>query len=174
MQLSRGLRHKFPNVRHKDYVTHTILQKSPSSSTDSSNGHPSGTPYPIAHYVNCNSYSLRYRNFLAAIISGKEPRSFKEAMKDEGWKRSMQDEIQALKKNGTWTMADLPPGKKALGSQWVYRIKYKSDGSIERLKSRLVVFGNHQTEGIDYNETFAPVAKMVTVRAFLAIAASKN
>ena len=86
----------------------------------------------------------------------------------------MQDEIQALEKNGTWTMEELPLGKRALGSQWVYRIKYRSDGSVKRLKSRLVVLGNHQKEGIDYNETFAPVAKMVTVRAFLAVATSKN
>ena len=61
-----------------------------------------------------------------------------------------------------------------MGSQWVYRIKYLANGEIERLKSRLVVLGNHQEAGIDYNETFAPVAKLTTVRAFLAIAASKN
>ena len=92
---------------------------------------------------------MRYKNFIAAVISGKEPRSFKEAMKDEGWRKSMKHEIQALEKNGTWTMENLPPGKRALGCQWVYRIKYRSDGSVERLKSRLVVFGNHQQEGIE-------------------------
>lgn len=86
----------------------------------------------------------------------------------------MQQEIQALEDNGTWTLEPLPSGKHALGSQWVYRIKYHSDGRIERLKSRLVVFGNHQQAGIDYTETFAPIAKMTTVWAFLAIPASKN
>ena len=55
----------------------------------------------------------------------------------------MQQEIQVLENNGTWRVTDLPLGKKALGSQWVYRIKYNSDGSVERLKARLVVFGNH-------------------------------
>ena len=115
--LGRGFRTKFPNVKHKDFVIHTIFTKSPSLPNNSSPRHPSGTPYPIAHYVNCNSYSLRYRNFIAAIISGKEPRSFKEAMQDEGWRKSMQNEIRALENNGTWTMEDLPPGKKPLGSQ---------------------------------------------------------
>ncbi|GAA0161659.1 hypothetical protein LIER_17921 [Lithospermum erythrorhizon] len=61
--------------------------------------------------------------------------------------------------------------KKALGSRWVNKIKYKSDGSMERLKARLIVFGNHQTEEIDYSDTFAPVAKMSIVRAFLVVAA---
>ncbi|GAA0150971.1 transmembrane signal receptor [Lithospermum erythrorhizon] len=71
-------------------------------------------------------------------------------------------------------MEFLPPGKKALGCKWVYKIKYHSDGKIECLKARLEIFGNHQVEGIDYNETFAPVPKMVIVRTFLAIAATRN
>ena len=65
-------------------------------------------------------------------------------------------------------------GKKALGCKWVYKINYNSDGTIERLKARLVILRNHQIEGIDYTETFALVSKMVTVRVFLTITATMN
>ena len=117
---------------------------------------------------------MQLRLFLAAITSGTEPKYSKEAMRSHDWRSSMADEIKALEANHTWSLVPLPPGKRALGCQWVYRVKYHSNGFVERLKSRLVALGNHQEEAIDYNETFAPVAKMVTVRAFLAIASSKN
>ena len=171
--LGRGLRDKRPSVLLRDFVTHTVQSSSPSECSSSSTS-SSGTPYPIAHYVNCNKFSPRHRVFLAAITEGIEPRSFKEAMQDEGWREAMQKEIAALEDNGTWDMAVLPPHKKALGSKWVYKIKYHADGQVERLKARLVIVGNDQVEGVDYNETFAPVAKMVIVRAFLAVAAVKN
>ena len=86
----------------------------------------------------------------------------------------MKEEIQALEDNRTWTLEHLPPGNRVIGSRWVYKTKYLSNGDIERLKSRLVVLGNHQQEGIDYSETFTPVAKRTTVRVFLAITASKK
>ncbi|XP_074321443.1 putative mitochondrial protein AtMg00820 [Silene latifolia] len=86
----------------------------------------------------------------------------------------MKLELDALEKNQTWTLEDLPPNKKAIGSKWVYKIKYNADGSIERYKARLVVMGNRQVEGVDYNETFAPTIKLVTVRTLLAIAFAKH
>ncbi|XP_021746669.1 uncharacterized protein LOC110712514 [Chenopodium quinoa] len=171
--LGRGQRPKHPPNWHKDYVAHAI--SSPSISSRSSSTPCSlGTPYPLAHFVNCDKFSLRHRVFIAAVDTVVEPRNFKEAKKDEGWREAMQKEISALENNHTWVMEKLPPGKKSLGCRWVYKVKLNSDGFIERLKARLIIFGNHQVVGIDYNDTFAPVAKMVTVRAFLVVATAKN
>ena len=171
----KGKRKKFPSTKLHDYVTNTVRLVSPSPPASSSTPiKSSGMSYPITHFVNCERFSVGHKNFLAVVSVGVEPRSVKEAMKDPKWRDAMQKEISALEDNETWSLVSLPPGKKALGSLWVYKIKYNSDGNIERFKVRLVVFGNHQVEGIDYTDTFAPVAKMTIVRAFLAVAAAKN
>ncbi|KAJ4765650.1 Retroelement pol polyprotein-like [Rhynchospora pubera] len=86
----------------------------------------------------------------------------------------MKAEIEALERNATWTLEDLLYNKVAIGCKWVYRIKYHADGRVERYKARLVALGNRQVQGIDYTETFAPVAKLVSVRTFLAVAVARG
>ncbi|XP_021771703.1 uncharacterized protein LOC110735827 [Chenopodium quinoa] len=175
LELDRGLRERHPSGWHRGYIAHTISILSPSTSQSSwSTPCSSGTPYSLTNFVNYDKFSLRHRAFIAAVDTVVEPRNFKEAMQDEGWREAMQKEISALEDNETWIMEELPAGKKALGCRWVYKVKLNFDGTIEKLKARLFIFGNHLVEGIDYIETFAPVAKMVTIPAFLAVAAAKK
>lgn len=76
--------------------------------------------------------------------------------------------------NHTWDLVDLPPGKKPIGSKWVYKVKLKSNGSLERCKARLVAKWFNQKYGVDYEEIFSPVVKMSTVRTILSLAASNK
>ena len=86
----------------------------------------------------------------------------------------MNEELDALHKTGTWDLVDLPPGKSAIGCKWIYKIKTRSDGTVDRYKARLVVRGFTQEYGIDYEETFAPVARFSSVRTLIAIYAARR
>lgn len=86
----------------------------------------------------------------------------------------MQKELKALEANRTWIIVDKPPDVVPIGCKWVYKVKRKADGTLERYKARLVAKGYTQTEGVDYFDTFSPVAKMTTVRLLLALAAIKG
>eukprot|EP00268_Persea_americana_P046415 TRINITY_DN47812_c0_g1_i1.p1 TRINITY_DN47812_c0_g1~~TRINITY_DN47812_c0_g1_i1.p1 ORF type:complete len:104 (+),score=22.25 TRINITY_DN47812_c0_g1_i1:176-487(+) len=86
----------------------------------------------------------------------------------------MQEELDALKENHTWDVVPCPNSVKPIGCKWAYSIELNSDGSLARYKARLVTLGNRQENGIDHEETFAPVAKMTCVRTILAIAASHS
>jgi hypothetical protein len=90
------------------------------------------------------------------------------------WQNTMQAELQLLEKNYTWDIVPCPPTIKPIGSKWVFFVKLHFDGSLECYKARLVALGNKQEYGVDYEETFSPVAKMTTVRTILTIAASQS
>lgn len=91
--------------------------------------------------------------------------------KDPRWVETMQTEISALNNNHTWDIVILPKGKPPIGCKWIFKIKYKVSGEVERFKARLVAKGYSQKEGIDYQKTFSPVIKMKTVRTVLTLTA---
>lgn len=123
------------------------------------------TPQLVSSHFNC---------FLATIVPQTDPTFFHQAVKLPHWVEAMNAELQALEENKTWEVTTLPTNRKAIGCKWIYKTKFKADGSIDKHKARLVILGYKQTYGIDYVETFAPVAKMTTVRALLAVAAMKE
>ena len=112
--------------------------------------------------------------FLAAISNNQEPKTFKEANTNSIWRQAMHEELQALDENKTWNIVKLPHEKKIVACCWIYKIKYRSDGTIERHKARLVARGFTQTYGEDYKETFAPVAKMNTFRVLVSLAVNES
>jgi hypothetical protein len=92
-----------------------------------------------------------------------EPRSFTEAEKDAAWRATMKAEMDAVEKNRTWELADLPRGHHAITLKWVFKLKRDEVGAIIKHKARLVVRGFLQREGIDFDDAFAPVARMESV-----------
>jgi len=109
-------------------------------------------------------------------IESDEP-TFKAAMKSpdrDKWMSSCMDELNAHIKNGTWKLAELPEGDRAIGSRWVLKIKRTEDGSVERFKARLVAQGFSQRPGWDYFENFAPTIRLAVVRAIFALAAVED
>ena len=99
---------------------------------------------------------------VSAVIG--EPSSYHEAANIPEWQAAMTEELAALERTCTWDIVPLPSHAVPITCKWVFKIKTKSDGSIERYKARLVARGFQQTQGVDYDETFAPVAHMTTVR----------
>ncbi|GJT89666.1 putative RNA-directed DNA polymerase [Tanacetum coccineum] len=126
--------------------------------------------YSIDRHVNYSNLSVEYFNFSTNLNKIVEPKNFEEASKDIRWLEAMNLEMEALNRNGTWVLTKLPIGRKPIGNKWVYKVKYKSSGDVERFKARLVAKGFNQKEGIDYEETFSPVVKIVTVRCVLSLA----
>ncbi|CAI7834491.1 unnamed protein product [Closterium sp. NIES-53] len=115
--------------------------------------------------------------FFSPVEMPGEPATLKEALESsdaEEWKKAMESELKSIEENGTWELVELPEGRKAITSKWLFKIKFDADGKIERYKSRLVAKGYQQKEKVDYKELFAPVVKPTTLRTLLAGAAIKG
>ncbi|KAI5313376.1 hypothetical protein L3X38_042550 [Prunus dulcis] len=115
-----------------------------------------------------------YQGYFTCLTAGVEldaPYSYKVASYSAEWRQAMQEEIEALQSQGTWSLEPNPGNKNIVGSKWLYKIKKNSDGSVARYKSRLVAQGFSQQPGLDFGETFSPVVRHTTVRLVLSLAA---
>lgn len=104
----------------------------------------------------------------------EKPTNYSQAAEDTAWRQAMINEINAIEKNKTWKLVELPAGQKPIGLKWVYKLKRDSNGEIVKHKARLVAKGYVQKHGIDYEEVFAPVTRLETVRLLLALAAKNG
>lgn len=126
---------------------------------------------PTFPYTISPSLSKTHISYLFNLSMVREPSSFKEAIQHPQWMDAINAELQAVTDNHTWIITDLPPDKMPIGCKWIFKIKLKADGSVERYKARLVAKGYTHEHGVDYLEVFSPVANLATVKMFIAVAA---
>lgn len=130
------------------------------------------TQHPIGNFVSYDKLSPSYKAFTTTLTETQIPKTIQEALSQEKWNKAVMEEVQALEKNQTWEYTSLPEGKKSVGCRWIFSVKYNADGSVNKFKARLVAKGFTQSYGIDYAETFAPVAKLNSIRVLLSFAAN--
>jgi Reverse transcriptase (RNA-dependent DNA polymerase) len=137
---------------------------------------PSGLQVPITETNNKEQVELA----MAAAVSEIEaidPQSLEEAMHQSDWPKwemAIKAELDALKKAGTWGVVERPKGRNVVKNKWVFRIKKDGNGKVECYKARLVAKGFTQVHGVDYHDTWAPVAKLASICLILTIAAHNN
>ncbi|GJV60329.1 retrovirus-related pol polyprotein from transposon TNT 1-94 [Tanacetum coccineum] len=154
---------------YPSFETHDKEMTEPAPSSNTSTPH-----YPLFVSSEFKNIPHSHIAFLANVFANSEPTSYAQAEKDVEWVRAIEAELTPLERNQTWTVTSLPKGHKPITSKWVYKIKYKPDGQVDRFKARLVVRGFNQKEGLDYKHTFSHVAKLSTVRVLIVIATAKQ
>ncbi|MCH81055.1 retrovirus-related Pol polyprotein from transposon TNT 1-94 [Trifolium medium] len=164
--LRKSTRHTTRPAHLADYVCNLSSSSSPPTS--------SGIFYPISDFHSYSNISKSLEHYAMSLVNDTEPKDYKEACKHQCWIDAMNAEISALRHNKTWIFVDAPSHVKPIGSKWVYKVKHKADGSIERYKARLVAKGYNQVEGLNFFDTFSPVAKITTVRTLIALASIQS
>ncbi|GKA03450.1 putative ribonuclease H-like domain-containing protein, partial [Tanacetum coccineum] len=122
------------------------------------------------HKQNRTNHKDHQNCLFACFLSQEEPKTISQALQDESWVEAMQEELLQFKLQKVWVLVDLPYGKKVIGTKWVFRNKRDERSIVVKNKARLVAQGFRQEEGIDYDEVFAPVARIEAIRLFLAFA----
>ena len=112
----------------------------------------------------------RYMALMSKCIV-TEPSSFEEAVQEPTWVDAMVEEYDSIVRNSAWEIVPRPVGKSVVGSRWIYKVKQATDGSVEKYKERFVAWGFSRIEGIDYEETFAPIARYSSIWTILALSA---
>ena len=136
---------------------------------------PLSTPLPAESSTNVPpqvSHGIRESN--ETYCPTENPSNVQDALANQRWRKAMNEEMEALQKNATWELVPLPKGMKRVGCRWVFTVKLNPDGSIDKYKARLVAKGYTQGYGVDYQDTFAPVAKINTIRILISIAANRD
>ncbi|GJY51470.1 putative ribonuclease H-like domain-containing protein [Tanacetum coccineum] len=170
IQVSRILTIKI----HKDHPLDQVirdLQSAPQTRRMSKNLEAHGFVSTIQQRTNHKDLQ---NSLFACFLSQEEPKKVIHALKDPSWIEAIQEELLQFKLQEVWTLVDLPNGKRAIGTKWVFRNKKDERGIMIKNKVRLVAQGYTKEEGIDYNEVFAPVARIEAIRLFLAYASFKN
>jgi hypothetical protein len=116
---------------------------------------------------------LRFPALYNSMALSPVPRTFRGALADPNWRAAMQEEYTALLQNNTWDLVPRPSQGNIVSGKWIFRHKFRADGTLERYKARWVLRGFTQRPGIDFGETFSPVIKPATVRTVLSLALSR-
>ncbi|MFS7974794.1 putative RNA-directed DNA polymerase [Helianthus anomalus] len=132
----------------------------------------SKTPTWLQDFETGEGLSEEEGQFFALSVT--DPTTFQEAVGKPEWEQAMVNELQAIEKHDTWELTTLPAGKNVVGLKWLFKTKLGADGKIMKHKARLVVKGYSQQHGIDYQETFAPVARFETIRVVISVAAQRG
>jgi transposase InsO family protein len=130
------------------------------------------TEHPISNCVSFDHLSPSFKAFSLSLSSLVVPKSYREALSHPGWRKAMEEEMHALELNHTWDLIPKPAGTSIVGCRWVFTVKQNPDGTVDRLKARLVAKGFTQTYGLDYTETFSPVAKLNSILIIISLAAN--
>ena len=158
-------------AEEENFSSYSLTKESSPSSNEGRNRRP-----PVWMRDSATGEGLSEKDIKAylAMFAATDPIHFEDAVKSEKWRRAMDLEMEAIHKNGTWELMELPKGGKKVGVKWIYKTKFNENGEVDKYKDRLIANGYIQQHGVDYTEVFAHVVHMETICLVVALAAQRR